>query len=313
MHDSSTKVVLFLPLGLVTLGIVALASVLGAASSGAQQGAMDNCPLPGRWAMSAWDGEDGTGIGQALATCGENAVSAAYYLDPQTGGWLRWFPGRPDISNLATLNRLEGVIALGSLGSAITPTPSPEITHCPLPGGVLLHSTPPEVASGLLIFRVTHFDATPLPDSRVSLRFVNSGPSGVAVLTDEATRLTDSEGKAVFDARGMLPPDSSMIRELEECKYPINVTADVEVQVGGNILQFQAGVDLLYGALFVIHGAGRPSYEGAPYVPLPTIDWDESWLYVNTPPPACPSSWEASMKASVWVFRPALLERGDCQ
>jgi hypothetical protein len=322
MHDRSREGGLFLLPGLVALGIVALASVLGAASSGAQQGAMDNCPQAGRWAVAVWNGDDGTAINDALATCGENAVSAAYYLDPQTGGWLRWFPGRPDISSLTTLNNLQGVIALGGFGSAMTPTPSPRITHCPLPEGVLLHppppevpypSPPPEVASGLLIFRVTHFDGTPLPDSRVSLRFVDSGPSGVAVLTDEATRLTDSEGKAVFDARGMLPPDSWMIRELEECNYSINVMADVEVQVGGNILQFQAGVDLPYGALFVIHGAGRP-YESGPYVPLPTIDWDESWLYrVGTPPPSCPSSWEASMKASVLVFRPALLERGDCQ
>ena len=323
MHDRSKKVGFFLLPGLVALGIVALASVLGAASLGAQQGAMHNCPQAGRWAVAVWSGDDGTAINDALATCGENAVSAAFYLDPQTGGWLRWFPGRPEVSSLTTLNSLQGFIALGGSGPAITPTPSPEITHCPLPEGVLLHppppevpypSPPPEVAPGLLIFRVTHFDGTPLPDSRVSLRFVNPAPSGVSVLTDKATRLTDSEGKAVFDARAMLPPDFWTIRELEECKYPINATADVEVQVGGKILQFQVGVDLLYGALLAIHGAGRPSYEGEPYVPLPTIDWDGSWLYhVGTPPPTCPSSWEASMKASVWVFRPALLEAGDCQ
>jgi hypothetical protein len=48
-----------------------------------------------------------------LATCGAGAVDAAYSLDPQTGGWLGWFAGRPDISNLTALAQMQGIITLG--------------------------------------------------------------------------------------------------------------------------------------------------------------------------------------------------------
>jgi hypothetical protein len=87
---------------------------------------MLNCPQAGKWAISVWEGPDGTDAGQALATCGAGAVSVAYYLDPQTGGWLGWFAGRPEISNLTTLNDLQGVLALGSASAPeVTPTPAP--------------------------------------------------------------------------------------------------------------------------------------------------------------------------------------------
>jgi len=42
--------------------------------SHAQQGAMHNCPQPGKWAISVWRGDSGTDTGQALATCGVGAV-----------------------------------------------------------------------------------------------------------------------------------------------------------------------------------------------------------------------------------------------
>jgi len=106
----------------VALGVVAWALATG--SSEAQTGSMRNCPAAGRWAIAVWEGENGVEASQALATCGENAVSAAYYLDPQTGGWLGWFPGRPDISKLVTLNNLQGIIALGS-AAATGPGPAP--------------------------------------------------------------------------------------------------------------------------------------------------------------------------------------------
>jgi len=95
-------------------------------------GQMQNCPQPGRWAISVWDGPDGTETGQALATCGAGAVDVAYYLDPQTGGWSRWFAGQPGVSTLSTLDNMQGVLALG--GTAVpTPTPTPSATVAPSP------------------------------------------------------------------------------------------------------------------------------------------------------------------------------------
>jgi hypothetical protein len=78
------------------------------------QGAMRNCPRPGKWAISVWDGADGTDTGQAVATCEAGAVAAAYYIDPQTQAWSHWLAGRPEVSDLHALNRLQAVIALGA-------------------------------------------------------------------------------------------------------------------------------------------------------------------------------------------------------
>jgi hypothetical protein len=52
------------------IGLTAFLSILGVGSSAAQQAAMHNCPLAGKWAISVWEGSDGTDTGQALATCG---------------------------------------------------------------------------------------------------------------------------------------------------------------------------------------------------------------------------------------------------
>jgi parallel beta-helix repeat protein len=112
-------------------GILALGSATAAASASlgtgpellaAQENALDNCPEPGKWAISVWDGPTGTDTGQALETCGTVSVEAAYYIDPDTQSWLRYFAERPEISNLDSLDNLQGVIALG--GTAIA-TPAP--------------------------------------------------------------------------------------------------------------------------------------------------------------------------------------------
>jgi hypothetical protein len=109
---------------MVAVGLVAWALATG--SSEAQQGAMHNCPQPGKWAISVWDGPDGIETGEALATCGEGAVAAAYYLDPQTQGWSHWLAGQPGMSTLSTVNHMQGVIALRAMGApAPTPTPAP--------------------------------------------------------------------------------------------------------------------------------------------------------------------------------------------
>jgi len=91
-----------------------LGRATGPSSSQAQDGALRNCPQPGKWAISVWDGADGTDTGQALATCGEGAVAVAYYIDPYTQLWSRWFVGWPEVSDLQALNDMQGIIALGA-------------------------------------------------------------------------------------------------------------------------------------------------------------------------------------------------------
>ena len=78
------------------------------------EGSLQDCPPAGRWAISVWDGADGTDTGQALATCGTGAVSAAYYIDPDTQVWSRWLAGRPEVSDLQTLNSMQALVTLGA-------------------------------------------------------------------------------------------------------------------------------------------------------------------------------------------------------
>jgi len=101
---------------------------------------MYNCPQAGRWAMAAWGGEDDTDAKEALDTCGEGAVAAAYALDASSGQWLRSFPDRPEISNLSTFENMQGFFAFGSSTASHTPAvelapPEPgQMRGCPLPG-----------------------------------------------------------------------------------------------------------------------------------------------------------------------------------
>jgi hypothetical protein len=125
--------------GLIALTLLAALWAGGSGLSQAQDGSLFNCPEAGKWAISVWDGADGTDTDPALATCGNDAVSAAYSLDSHTGGWLRWFPGRPEISNLTTLNDLQGIIALGSpsaspAATTAAPTGEGSVQSCPLAG-----------------------------------------------------------------------------------------------------------------------------------------------------------------------------------
>jgi hypothetical protein len=111
------------------------------------QGTMQNCPQPGKWAIAVWDGADGTDTGQALSSCSEGAVIAAYNLDPETQMWWRWFAGQPDLSTLKTLDNLQGVIALGSAQAPATPTPSPTLTTTPPTATLTATSTPTPAAT----------------------------------------------------------------------------------------------------------------------------------------------------------------------
>ncbi len=126
-----------LPLGLfacATVLAVGLASfVLGQtpASSQEQQGAMHGCPLAGKWSVAVWDGDTAAEAGQALATCSEVSVVAAYHLDAEAQIWSRWLSERPELTTLATLDPFQGVLALGGAEAPATPTPTPSVSATP--------------------------------------------------------------------------------------------------------------------------------------------------------------------------------------
>jgi hypothetical protein len=100
-------------------------------SSDAQTGSVHNCPSHGRWSIAVWDGAGGTSTADALATCGEAAVAAAYSLESDTGAWLRWFAGKPNVSNLVALDNLQGVLTLGVATGPPPPTLAPTSTAAP--------------------------------------------------------------------------------------------------------------------------------------------------------------------------------------
>ena len=64
-----------------------------------EPGQMRGCPLPGRWAIAAWEGAD-TEADAALDTCGVWQADVAYSLYPETGGWAGWFRDRRELSTL---------------------------------------------------------------------------------------------------------------------------------------------------------------------------------------------------------------------
>lgn len=111
---------------LLSLGLTFLVLVFASVSA---EGQLTNCPLPGRWSIAVWSGTDDVPTGEALATCGDVVVEGAYWLDPQTQGWLRYFPAHPEFGSLHTMDNLQGVIALG--GMAVSPTTTP--TSSPTP------------------------------------------------------------------------------------------------------------------------------------------------------------------------------------
>ncbi len=144
MPGIGSKFSLIAVVALAALALLATLWANGSSPSEAQQGAMHNCPLQAKWAIAVWDGDDGTDTGQALATCGEGRVAAAYYIDPEKQNWLRYFVGRAEISNLTTLDEMQGVLAFGgataaagevtSAGSVRAPQGAQQMHDCPRPG-----------------------------------------------------------------------------------------------------------------------------------------------------------------------------------
>jgi hypothetical protein len=110
-------------LGLLALAFITVAAVAGGSTvavgrSSAAAGSMQSCPPAGMWSIAVWDGADGTAAADALATCGEDGVAAAYSLDAQTGVWSRWFAANLGVSDLTSLDNMQGVLALGSATAA---------------------------------------------------------------------------------------------------------------------------------------------------------------------------------------------------
>jgi len=124
MRNRGRSPILLLPAGMLVVGLLALVWAIGVGSSEAQQGAMQNCPQAGKWAISVWSGDDGTDVDQAFATCDEAGIAAAYSIAADTQDWSRWFADRPEISDLTTLDDMQGVIALGAAAAPASPTPT---------------------------------------------------------------------------------------------------------------------------------------------------------------------------------------------
>ena len=81
------------------VGVGASAFWAGHASSGSPSLEVKTYQ-PG-WANVPWL-DDTMPIGAALSSIADS-VGAVYYLDPDTGGWKRYIPGRPEVSNLTTM------------------------------------------------------------------------------------------------------------------------------------------------------------------------------------------------------------------
>ena len=96
---------------------------------------MRSCPRVDKWAISVWPGASGTPIDQAVASCTEAPLAAAYWIDPQTQTWQRWFPGQPEISSLTSLDQMQAIIALGEEQAQADPPPTITCTHHVAPSG----------------------------------------------------------------------------------------------------------------------------------------------------------------------------------
>jgi len=164
---------------LLGLGITFLLLVFASVSA---EGQLTNCPLPGKWSVAVWSGADDVPTGDALATCPGVVVDAAYWLDPQTQGWLRHFPAHPEFTSLHSLDNLQGILTLGAT-SAPTATPTPTLSPSPT-----LTATPTPSSSPTPEMLKVHFidvgqgDAILIDKGDTDI-LVDGGPTSASVLT----------------------------------------------------------------------------------------------------------------------------------
>jgi len=85
-------------------------------------------------------------IAQALSGI-EGNVGVVYYLSPDTGAWLRYVPGKPEVSNLTTMDFGQSYLMLLTAPMAMTiPTEAAFLatpTACPLPSLAICDSLYP--------------------------------------------------------------------------------------------------------------------------------------------------------------------------
>jgi crotonobetainyl-CoA:carnitine CoA-transferase CaiB-like acyl-CoA transferase len=74
------------------------------------------------WHNEGWTGADGTGPQDAFA-CAEGKYAAAYRF--ADGGWERYFPDRPDISNMGPLHRYDAFFILVTSPASCTMSIAP--------------------------------------------------------------------------------------------------------------------------------------------------------------------------------------------
>lgn len=191
------------------------------------------------------------------------------------------------------------------------PSPSPVVsaTPCPIPEG-MFEPPPPEVIPGTIIFQVTEPDGeTPVPGAEIALRLISDGYHNRS-LTERLGKLTDSRAMAVFDAKELLTQEALLRQAFEECS-PVYVAADIEAEVRGTLLHFQAPIQPQYGALLWIGGPGRLPAEGEPYLPTAYVDLSRSWFPAwDCPCPPSSCSWEERKEASLHIFGSAFRVRG---
>jgi Tol biopolymer transport system component len=173
---------------------------------------MHNCPQPGKWAISVWSGDDGTDIAGAVGTCGLDAVAAAYYLDHQTQGWLRWFDGRPEVSKLQSLDDMQGVLALRS-ASAL---PSGESIAFVSDGGerkIYVMNADGSRQINLTVDPADDYDQAWPPDgSRIAFASNRDGNNEVYVMDAEGTDQTNiTNSPASGENEPAWSPDGSRI------------------------------------------------------------------------------------------------------
>jgi hypothetical protein len=97
------------------LAVLVVASLLAAGfwwdtKSAASPATQEVKTLQAGWVNIPWVGPT-MPIGQVVGSTLPN-VAAVYYLDNSTGGWLRYFPGKPETSNLTMLTFGESYLAL---------------------------------------------------------------------------------------------------------------------------------------------------------------------------------------------------------
>jgi len=162
------------------------------------------------WANIPWVGPT-MPVDQAVGSILPN-VAAVYYLDNSSGGWLRYFPGRPEISSLKTLTFGEAYLVL--LTAPVTvPWISEDLIYSLLPSICLLLSGSPEM------------------DAVCDL--VDDIVSGLAPTTTPTSTVPTSTAPIVF--RGTVvgqPTQECPYLELEgDCWWTVDVLIDVVVKM----------------------------------------------------------------------------------